>query len=284
MNTYIVVPVYGRLQFTKRFFASVCSQISDLTFIVVDDENHHYENFTYFSSLEEERVVTLKTGGDAWWCGTVRIGLDWVLSRGDIHAGDVVVIANNDVVLPDGQFEKILTYILEDTIVHPITYSDSGEELSSGCKVQSWFPFFTCHPKGVVTSKEPIDLCTARFMCLNYSTLQKVGNIASNLVQYHGDYDFSLRAKEKGVKSYILGEVCCSVYDEDTGQKSTNIRSFRGLLKSFSSVRSSNNLKSRFSFLLNHFSKPKASLILLSMILNMFVKVVLIKVKMWLRM
>jgi GT2 family glycosyltransferase len=274
VKTYVVVPVFKRLELTKDLYDSLNKQIDNLEFIVVDDDPI-LDNYNYFKSDKLSNCTALKTNGDKWWCGTTYEGLDYLLKKIDIHDDDVVVIANNDVTLPDGEWSTINSFIKDDCMIHPRTFTSDYKEISSGSRVISWFPFITKHPVGKnLAQLEGIDLCTARLLVLNYKVLKIVGNISLNLKQYQGDNDFSLRAKSKGVSTYILTESKCIVSDNDSDLRSNQIDTFRKLYISFSAIRSSNNLKYRFEFLNNHFSKFNALLILSSMMFNIFVKFV----------
>lgn len=273
VKTYVVVPVFKRLELTKNLYDSLNKQIDNLEFIVVDDDDKLLENFNYFKSDKLSNCTALKTNGDMWWCGTTYEGLDFLLNKTDIHDDDVVVIANNDVTLPDGEWSIIDSFIRNDVIIHPRTFTSDYTEISSGSRVISWFPFITKHPVGKnLTKLEEIELCTTRFLVLNFKVLKKVGNISLNLKQYQGDNDFSLRAKSMGIKTYILTESKCIVSDNDSDLRSNQIDTFRKLYISFSAIRSSNNLKYRFRFLKNHFNRLNALLILSSMVFNIFVK------------
>ncbi len=280
-KVYIIVPVFKRENFTANFIESILSQSLsfDIEFIIVDDDHELYGNYERFA--KEKKVTCIKTHGNAWWCGTVRQGIDYFYSKVEFGSDDIVVIANNDVTIPQGELSKIIENVGCDEICHPQTFTNRNVEISSGAKVITWFPFITKHPKFGRASldKIPIDLCTARFMCMHATTLSKVGNISNNLLQYQGDYDFSLIAKSKGITINIIKGAYCQVYDDDTGLKSENIASFSQFLSSFYEIRSSNNLKYRWRFVRNHFSFLSSVFIIFSMVSNIVARYVVKRFK-----
>ncbi|WP_341508663.1 hypothetical protein WAX88_09045 [Photobacterium damselae subsp. damselae] len=277
MRKYVVVPVFKRLNHTINFVNSVSAEISNITFVIVDDSPER-ENYNYFKDYPN--IITLLTSGDEWWCGTMRAGLNYIESL-ELHDDDIIILANNDVLLPLNTWRKIESNIRSDLIVHPRTITTDGVEVSSGCIVKSWFPYITIHPKGILIDTD-IDLCTGRFLCMNISTYKKVGNISKNLVQYHGDYDFGLRARKNGVRVVLLHDSNCILYDKDTGIKSYNVNSLTDFLNSFKSIKSPNNIKSKYDFLSNHFSKPYAVLITFSMVFNSILRFFSMKLKSYL--
>lgn len=266
MKVYIVVPVFGRLNLTKNFFNSLKCEIGDFIFIVIDDDPVNLENYKYFSALNDKNVVPLRTSGDMWWCGTTSVGVDYVLKNASEN--DIMVIANNDVILSKGSWDVMLREIHGDRILHPETISN-GRHVSSGAKIISWFPFVTRHPLKV-SQLEMIDLCTARFLCMQVKVLFKIGNISKNLLQYQGDNDLSLRAKRFGVNTFIVPGAACNLFDEDG--KSISKKKIVDFLKSFFNVKSPNNIKYRYRFVRNHFNQFYSFFIVFSMTINSFVK------------
>lgn len=274
-SVYIIVPVFKRLELTVKFYNSVRNQIDNAMFLIVDD-SPGLENYTFFDGFND--VINLKTSGDKWWCGTVRVGFHFLERKMSISNSDIIILANNDVTLNNGQWLKIKEKIKPNKLVHPRTITNVGDEVSSGCIVKSWFPYITEHPTVKLDKDTRIDLCTARFLCMTFGTYNEIGNISANLIQYHGDNDFSLRAKSLGIESYVLVDSFCELYDEDTGIKSSNLTSIRLALKSLSSLKSPNNIRSRYNFLRNHFGFFNSSLILLSMTINIFLRTIINKV------
>lgn len=271
----IVVPVFRRLELTIKFLESVQRNLNVVLFIIVDDSPDR-EHFNYFSNSSNIRVLT--TEQEAWWCGCTRLGLDYVDTLDCISGETILVIANNDVELGDCDWSS-LDDLLEQSggMVHPITLDQDGNEISSGCNVLSWFPYVTHHPKNICADFVNIDLCTARFLCLKYLDYMKIGNISINLTQYHGDNDFSLRAKKLGVSASITPKLFCTVHNADTGMKEHNVLKISELFKSFWDIKSPNNIDSRFRFVSNHFNLFVSIFICSSMFTNTVAKFVVRK-------
>ena len=120
---------------------------------------------------------------------------------------------------------------------------------------------------------------TARFLMMGGSVLKKVGFVNKKLVQYGGDNDFTLSAKRfYDIETFIVRDAACIVDDKLTGMKNHNIQSIRDLYKSFSSIKSPNNIKYRYILFKKFFGNLGAFFITMSMSFNTVVKFVLKKI------
>jgi len=269
---YIILPVFKRVEFTRRFMESVRkTKKTNVRFIIVDDEKSIYSNF--YSFINEEDVDVLKTAGDVWWCKTVYQGIEYLLSsiKRDVLFNDVVIIANNDVLVQSDIF-NILDKLNDNCIVHPITkLVDTKEIVSSGCKVTSWLPFITEHPTDINRPVVEVDMLTARFLCMKGSVLLKNGNVNRELLQYHGDTEFTLRAKKNDIKNYIVSSVFVTLDDNDNS--AIYQKSFFNFFKSLIDETKSNSVKQKYLFLRCSFGVFKSFLITLNMAVNGFIKV-----------
>jgi GT2 family glycosyltransferase len=276
-----IVPVFGREELTKNFidsFVEAKKCIKDLMYIdliIIDD----HPDITTINKLGggeyNDNVKFIRSSGDVWWCKTVNVGINYLSENNNI---DYIAIANNDIILPKDFFCKLYNVIKMYPLnaLHPETcdMKNMNIQYSSGAKLISWFPFITKHPfKIPENSVTKIDLATARFLVVPYKKIYEVNGISNNLIQYQGDNDLSLKLKKVGCSTLIFSHSCCYLYNEDTGLKNDNISSIRSFFRSLMEIRSANYLKNRMSFLNNHHSILISSLILVSMTLNSFVKV-----------
>jgi len=272
---YVIIPVHGGYEVTGILIDCLSSGFNadEIKYIVVDDgpvnEEHLYsfaDNFCY-QHFEQ----------DLWWVGGVNVGLE-ILKSYSCSDNDVVVLANNDVVIDPSEFRKLIHFYrsLEnnDCLVHPRTVDSGGSEVSSGAAVISWFPYVTRHPMGQFLNKlERVDLGTARMLITKFSIIDLVDKINPNLVQYHGDNYLTLKLfKDYNIPTYIVSDFVCVVDNGGTGLKNSNINTFSGLLSSFFVIRSSNNIKYRYYFVRSFFSFFESVFIVASMSFNSFVR------------
>ena len=273
---YVILPVFKRVEMTARFIESVRKEGNDeVRFIIVDDEKLAYSNYTVFSGCED--VIALKTEGDVWWCRTVSMGIDYVFENipKDILINDIIVIANNDVQIQSNTLD-IMDELDDNCIMHPITkLLSTGEIISSGCRVSSWLPFITNHKVNLKESLTKVDMLTARFLCMKGSVLLKNGNISKDLLQYHGDSEFTLRASINGVENFINTNFFVTL--DDNENSAINLKNITNYFKYSFNETKSTSIKQKYIFLRCNFGPAKSFLITFSMFINGFVKVFLRK-------
>ncbi len=270
---YIVVPTFARVEETKKLLTSIQGSIKkDYLVLLIDD---HPENVTFNAIEKNKYVKVFPSERELWWVGSVNLGIKLLFDKYDLKDQDFVVFANNDV-----QIEKSCFDILEqelqnnsNIIVHPRTFDQDEVEVSSGAKILTLFPYLTRHPKDFKKHKEIIDMGTARFLMMRGSVLNKVGYINQDLVQYGGDNDFTLSAKRfHGIYTYIVRDAICRLDDTQTGVKNHNIPTIKELYRSFSSIKSPNNIEYRYILFKKFFGKVGAFFITGSLSLNTIIK------------
>ena len=105
-HVYVVIPVHDRLEFTRACLSHLLADpaAQAATIVVVDDGS---TDGTRDALPAEFPITMIPGGGDLWWAGAMNLGVGWVLG----HAGedDVVVTLNNDTVPPSDYLERLLT-------------------------------------------------------------------------------------------------------------------------------------------------------------------------------
>jgi GT2 family glycosyltransferase len=273
---YIIVPTYGRVQLTKLFIESVYKlNLVNFQIYLIDD---HPEKLTFNEFNNYDNIIILSSSIELWWVHSINLGIDHLLNDSCVKDSDIVIFANNDVVISVDNYFVLEKELHGDSnqIIHPRTFNLDGKEVSSGAKILSLFPYITTHPKNFTKIKYEIDMGTARFLCMTGSTLKSVGFICNDLKQYLGDNYFTLKAKKKfQIKTYIIKDSRCILNDECCVSGYKNIQSFDQLWHSFYSVSSPNNIKYRYIFFKYFFNKYVAVCIVFSMTINSIIKYML---------
>jgi GT2 family glycosyltransferase len=97
----------------------------------------------------------------------------------------------------------------------------------------------------------PIDFQYGHATLYPVSVVRKIGNIAHRkLPHYHGDGEYSYRAKKNGFGSYVVKSIRLNPDTDNTGlfNSSTNKHTIKELIKSFTTFKSINNVKHRWEF------------------------------------
>lgn len=260
---YIIIPTFGRAGQTAEFLNSVKSKLPNVQFVITDD-HPDLPNSMRFAA--DPSCMVLCSRDPLWWVGSINLGLTYLMGIG-LKDDDIVIFANNDVVLPESaDYLQIISDLKRNPrqIFVPVTEDTNGQFVSSGCQLNSVFPYFTNHPRFPQVDTE-IDFATARFLMTSGYVIKEVGLVNPQLLQYHGDYYFSKKAKKLGIKTYITPRVRCIVDDNDTGLKNFNIRTFSEFYESLFSERSPNNIEYRFKFFRSFYS-PVVSVLIVAQI------------------
>ncbi|RPG75825.1 MAG: glycosyltransferase family 2 protein [Euryarchaeota archaeon TMED85] len=275
---YILVPTFARVKETKIFLSSINQSIKhDYLTIIIDD---HPQKETLKSIEQNDNLNIFSSKKELWWVGSINMGIQILFDKHDLKDEDIVVFANNDIEIDKKSFELLYNELKKNKtqIVHPRTFDQNENEVSSGARIISFFPYITRHPIDFTKEKEVIDMGTARFLMMGGSVLNQVGYINPSLVQYGGDNDFTLSAKRlHNINTYILRDAICILEDSFTGIKNHNIKNLKELFKSFLSIKSPNNMKYRYILFKKFFGNTAAFFISASMLLNTIVKFVIKK-------
>jgi hypothetical protein len=276
---YIITPTFDRVDSTIKFLNSIKESTDKEYLVLIIDDHPGKPTFKAIKKDKSVRVIT--SCKELWWVGSINLGINILLHEYGLTDEDVVIFANNDVQIDRQSFNLLYQELNNNSnqIVHPRTFNQNGDEVSSGTKILSYFPYITIHPMNFCNKKEAIDMGTGRFLMMSGNVLKKVGRINPSLVQYLGDNDFTLSAKKfYKIKSFILRDATCRLDDTNTGMKSNNIQNINELFSSFFSVKSPNNLKYRYLFFKKYFNPIGALFITLSMTLNSVVKFIYYRV------
>ena len=270
---YILVPTYDGLEDTINFLHSVKESVEgDYLVLLIDD---HPDKITHTSLKDFDRVKVFTSNKEIWWVGCINFGIERLFNHYSINDNDIIIFANNDIQIDKKSFDILLNEIQREKlqIVHPRTFDKENREVSSGAKILSFFPYITRHPKNFSNPKERIDMGTARFLMMSGSVLNKVGYVNQDLIQYGGDNDFTLSAKRlHNINTYIHRDAMCNLNDAQTGIKNHNIQTVKELFKSFSSIKSPNNIRYRYRFFKKFFGYFFALVITMNMTINTFIK------------
>lgn len=270
---YLIVPTFGRIEDTKNFLSSIKDSIKKDYLVLLIDDHPHKPTLNYFEN--QKNVIVLDSEEELWWVGSINLGINFLHNNYNLTSDDVVIFANNDVILEEKCFEILETEITKNKhqIVHPRTFNQDGYEVSSGSKILSLFPYITWHPTNLTKFNQNIDMGNARFLMMSACVLNKVKNINKNLVQYGGDNDFTLSAKRfHGINTYLIRDAICKLNDTQTGVKNHNMTTFKHLFQSFFILKSPNNIKYRFIFFKKFFGNFGSFFITASLTINTILK------------
>jgi GT2 family glycosyltransferase len=244
---HIVIPVHGRLNYTKKCIESIKSQTYSNCKIYVVDDGSKDDTLSWLSS--NKGISVIKGDGQLWWTGAVAKGCKYVLSVA--HKDDYLMTLNNDVVL-DNKAIELLVFASTDnnSICGSLSVDiDNGICMSSGAIVKSWLFNINHHPfRGenlLSAHKENINvsMLTGRSVLYPLHAIINYGNFDfKSLPHYGGDIEMTVRMGRHH-DLLIIPSSIVYVSREQTGLN-TDDRHIGILdrLRSLFSIKSANNL------------------------------------------
>lgn len=279
----VLIPVYNSLNYTKTALINLGESIKQAEFsnidhqiqILVFDDGSSDHTFEYVSKYHQG-IILFRGDGNNWWGGSINrmahIAFEKLMCT---H----ILLWNNDITIKKDYFTKLL----------PILAKQDGTSLI-GSKI-----FFADKPEIIwlmggyfnpMTGKKTLygfkrpdspefektieaDWLTGMGTVIPKAVVDKIGYLDSeHFPQYHGDVDFSYRAKCEGFKLRVSPQLKIWNCVQNTGMD--HQLSFRKLIQSLNSIRSIYNVKKDIAFYHKHARCPLAYWALLDKYIRYF--------------
>jgi GT2 family glycosyltransferase len=183
---------------------------------------------------------TILTGtGDWWWGGSLEQGYQWVKANMTTPA-DVVLIANDDVEFGPDYLQNGINFLKSapDTLLLSPAYSKQSGKLIDAGVIADWRHMtFNQAP-----TKEEINCLSTRGLFMTVGDFMKTGGFRPRLLPHYGsDYEFTIRAKRRGLILTSDESVKLLMNEETTGIHGLKEKSLRKYLKKIFSKRATGN-------------------------------------------
>jgi GT2 family glycosyltransferase len=259
----ILIPIYNALRYTKQSLENLKHfiQVSQweinktIEIVVIDDGSTDGSSEWIKTNFPE--VVIVKGDGNLWWSGAI--------NKGSKHAVEnlncsYLLLWNNDIESDNDYFINLYK-LLNDDEIHPVIGSKvfikggntiwsmggifnplTGVKKMIGFGEQDSIKFNT-----VVEA----DWITGMGTIIHKSVIEKIGYWDEiGFPQYHGDSDYTLRAKAAGFKLYIYPDLKIWNNIENTGLQHS--LTFKTLKTSLTSIKSDFNFRKDVLFYQQH--------------------------------
>ncbi len=265
----LVFPIFNGLDFTKTCLKSLSASFKEVDprggiFEIVIADDGSSDNSQEWIQEHYPKVHILKGDGSLWWSGGVNMAIEYAINN---LKADYLLWWNNDILPAEGYFKNLLTVIKktdENTIVgSKIYYADKKDTIWS---MGGLFDPKT-GKKSMMGNDQPdsekfntpkeADWLAGMGTLIHASVYNKIGMLdAKNFPQYHGDSDFTFRAKKNGYKIIVYPEL--KIYNDKRQSGLQHDESFKRLMDSLVSIRSNYNIKKDFMFYKIHSTCPRA--------------------------
>lgn len=269
----IIIPVFNGISFTKVCLKSLFDQISttespdaDFNIIVVDDGSK--DGTAKWIRNNYPSVHLLYGDGSLWWSGGINMGVNYALKELN---SDYILWWNNDINPADDYLIQTLKLVREndnDVLI--------GSKVFSLTKDFIWGMGGRFNPvngkrymygqqqmdSDVFRKPLEVDWLPGMGTLIHRKVFDRVGMVdEKNFPQYHGDSDFTYRAKKAGFKLIAFPELV--IYNDTTNTGLSHQGKFSNLYKSLTSIKSLFNIKKELAFYKRHAKSPFAYFVLL---------------------
>lgn len=261
----ILMPVYNRIELTKKSVKTLDSiisddqfKISDFHIVVIDDGST--DGTEDWLKINYPKVIVLKGNGNLWWSGGINLGADYAMSK---LKADFLLLWNNDIIPAKDYFQQLdnlLIDIDDETIAGSKIFRYDKERRDI---IWSFGGFF--NPRngrrylighGDYDSEEyvkprNVDWLPGMGTIIPMNVLKKIGLWdEKTFPQYHGDSDYTYRAKNAGYNILVFPQLI--IWNDKTSSGFEHGGSFKGLFLSLTDKRSNSNFKKNFLFYKRH--------------------------------
>lgn len=260
-RVFCIVAVYNRKATTLKFVDTIRRQFYSATQLVVVDDvstDGTYESLEDIAA-EWAGLTVLRTSGNAWWGGCMYLAIEHILTRLNPVDQDLILFMNDDISFDEKLVESFVEAakqkpdsVLAATPLHGTRIRSIGSSMISWPLAIPYTPY-----RGEEVDKDsipefiPIDFQYGHATAYPVKIIRTIGNVAyQQLPHYHGDGEYSYRAKRHGFKSFVVKSIRLYPDTQDTGlfNSTANRHSFSELWKSFTAFKSINNVKHRWEF------------------------------------
>ncbi len=264
----IIIPVFNNLKYTQKCLESLYNNrenghlTTEQVKIVVTDDGSKDGTSDWITKHFPE-VYLLQGNGDLWWSGGVNKGIRFAI---EVLNVDYILWWNNDIQPAEDYLKnlfKILSSTEEDVLIgskifmlhknliwgmggkfnpktgarHMLGEQQPDNEQLSETVEADWFP-------GMGTT-------------IHRSVFEKIGYLdEKNFPQYHGDSDFTWRAKKAGFK--LIAYPGLIIKNDNTNTGLIHQGSFKKLYKSLTGIKSNYNFNKDYLFYRKYATSPLA--------------------------
>lgn len=216
-NIYILLPVHNRAEKTVRFVETLLIQTyQKFKLILIDDGSSDSTQERVANLLPREKLICLHGDGTLWWAGSLQLGVNYLRAQAILDT-DIVLIINDDLALPVNFLSALLECTAENSIlVAMAAFKEHAKKLDVRV-FADWKNFVFKN----VSKSEDSNCAPTRGVSIIWSDFKEIGDFYPRLLPHYGsDYEFTMRAVQKGFK--IVTHPSFYLYSED--YRETNIK------------------------------------------------------------
>jgi len=242
----IIIPVFNGLNYTKKCLKDLNEGInlspepSRFSIIIVDDGST--DGTAQWVQDNYPGTIVLQGDGNLWWSGGINKGTRYAL---DVLNTDYILWWNNDIVTSGEYFKNLYRLLQQDKIMiggSKIYYANSNRVWSMGGIFDT-----RSGEKYMTGMNEPdndkysviheADWLPGMGTFIHRSVFEKTGMVDEvNFPQYHGDSDFTFRAKLAGYNILVYPEL--KIWNDKTNSAILHNNNYSQLIRTLNDIKS----------------------------------------------
>jgi GT2 family glycosyltransferase len=254
----ILIPVFNHLDFTKRCLERIssCIEKADNTIvepIIIVTDDGSTDGTGEWLAKNKKDVIVILGDGNLWWSGGINVAAKHAVES---LKADYILWWNNDIEPEDNYFKNLFIRITNN---QPSNIIGSKIFMKGSDKIWGYGGFFDQKngAKGMYGNwsndlpefNEPklVDWLPGMGSVFSVEVFNKIGYLdEKRFPQYHGDSDYTLRAKKAGYSITVYPDLILFNDTSNSGLRHDN--TFKVLRKSLTSIKSNYNLKKEWLF------------------------------------
>ncbi len=257
-GTCVVIPVHQRRDLTLRCLEALMAQtVAPRAIVVVDDGST--DGTAEVVAGRWPAVTILRGDGSMWWTGAVNAGVQWVLENDTDCA--FVLLLNNDVTVDSDYVARLqaLGHAHWPALLGSVAVGEAPPHVvrDGGVRI-NWRTAKSTRPNEGVSlgacgvagdGVVPVSVLSGRGVLIPLAAFRACGLFAPEMPQYGADYEFSVRASNRGFRLLVSYSTPVFMPADESGLNPRFRRlGPREVVRSFGSRRSPNGLYYRWAF------------------------------------
>jgi GT2 family glycosyltransferase len=237
-KVYILLPVHNRKEITRHFIECLKAQsYSNYHLLLIDDGS---TDGTSEMVLEYIPTATVLRGnGDWWWAGCLQCGLEWL--KENINDNNALILFINDDVQFSPDYLEQACQVMSDKkgvlVLSRNRKVNSLKIIETGVYADLKHLSFK-----IAEAPEKINCLSTRGLFVHWTDVLAIGDFHPKLLpHYLSDYEFTMRAHQKGFKCETSAVLLIEPNNETTGYHLINNECFIDFIKKYFSKKSTDN-------------------------------------------
>jgi len=243
---YIIIPVFNRIEFTKKCIESLFNQTyKKFKVVIIDDGSSDGTN--EFIKNNYPAIHLIKGDGNLWWTASINLGVKYALN----NKADYVLTLNNDTIAAPDFLEKIIyfTKVHPDALFGAIAYNAINGTAIYGGHMIDWrnastIELLPLNLKKIDNGLVKVSHYPGRGLLIPRKVFDSIGLYDEKKMPQNGaDDDFTLRAKKQGFDIFCNYTAKLYIYPNESKKKQflTN-KNFKNFFNHFFSKNGGENL------------------------------------------